>query len=115
MQLQQLHQICLSYKATEATNPFGPDTLVYKVRGKIFLICSITDVVDAISIKCDPEAAIQQREQYPEVQPGYHLNKKHWNTIQLNGSLKRKQVIQWITDSYNLVVSSLPKAVQQVL
>ena len=108
MDIESLRDYCLSKPAVEETLPFGPDILVYKVGGKIFLICSLTSETFRFSVKCDPEKAIELRERYHCVQPGYHLNKKHWNTIFVDGTVSNSQLKEWINDSYDLIVASLP-------
>jgi predicted DNA-binding protein (MmcQ/YjbR family) len=104
MDIESLRDYCLSKPAAEETLPFGPDTLVYKVGGKIFLICSLNSETFRFSVKCDPEKVIELRERYDCVQPGYHLNKKHWNTILLTGQLPWEEIQGLILHSYNLVV-----------
>ena len=109
MNIELLQQYCLSKPGVEETLPFGPDTLVYKVGGKIFLLCSLDTEVFQFNVKCDPDLAIELREEYPTVLPGYHMNKKHWNTIIADGSVAVKKLKEWIDHSYELVVGSLPK------
>ena len=109
MNIELLQQYCLSKPDVEETLPFGPDTLVYKVRGKIFLLCSLDSEVLQFNVKCDPDLAIELREEYPSVLPGYHMNKKHWNTIIADGSVPVKKLKEWIDHSYELVAGSLPK------
>jgi predicted DNA-binding protein (MmcQ/YjbR family) len=109
MDLEELRTYCLAKSDTEECFPFGEVTLVYKVGGKIFLLAGMDEVPLSINIKADPEAAMEQRERYAAVTPGYHMNKKHWNTITLNGSVGKNLIKQWIDDSYELVRSSLPK------
>jgi predicted DNA-binding protein (MmcQ/YjbR family) len=94
-------------EVTEET-PFGPDTLVYKVMGKAFALCSIDDF-QSVNLKCDPERAIDLRERYTGIQPGYHMNKKHWNTVSSDGSVPPGLFFELIDHSYDLVVSGLPK------
>jgi predicted DNA-binding protein (MmcQ/YjbR family) len=108
MDIESLRAYCLSKPVTEETLPFGPDTLVYKVFGKAFLLTSLDTENLQFNVKCDPDLAQELREQYPCVIPGYHMNKKHWNTIIVDGSVSAKQIKEWIDHSYNLVVSSLP-------
>ena len=110
MNIEQLQEYCLSKPAVEETLPFGPDTLVYKVGGKVFLLTSL-DNEDGFrfNVKCDPALAEELREQYDCVLPGWHMNKKHWNTIVVDGSVSTKQLKEWIDHSYELVVNSLPK------
>ena len=115
MNIEELRDYCLSKKGVEETLPFGPETLVFKVIGKIFLLTGLDNKPIEFNVKCDPEKAIALREQYDCVKPGYHMNKKHWNTITVDGSVSDKQLHEWITDSYNLVVSGLPKIQQEKL
>lgn len=103
MNIESLRDYCLSKQGAEETTPFGPDTLVYKVNGKMFLLTGLDSEQLSFNVKCDPAKAIELREQYPCVQPGYHMNKKHWNTIIVDGSVSSKQLKEWIDDSYALV------------
>ena len=91
--------------------PFGEDTLVFRVGEKLFLLTSLFQG-DRFNVKCDPERAIELREQHTEVQPGYHMNKKHWNTVHTNGNLSRRQICDMIDHSYDLVLKSLPKNIR---
>ena len=113
MNIETLQQYCLSKKAVTESFPFGPDTLVYKVGGKLFLLVSLDEIPLQFNVKCDPDEAVQLRDTYPSVIPGYHMNKKHWNTIIVDGSVSDKQLQQWIDASYNLVLESLPKKLKQ--
>jgi len=113
MDIESLRNYCLSKPGAEETLPFGPDVLVYKVGGKAFLLLSLDDEQLQFNVKCDPELAIELREQYSCVLPGYHMNKKHWNTIIVNGSVPSKQLKEWIDHSYDLIVSGLPKNFKQ--
>ena len=108
MDIESLREYCLSKQAVEETLPFGPDTLVYKVGGKVFLICPMESETFRFNVKCDPEKAIELRERYDCVQPGYHMNKKHWNTIIVDGTVSTSMLKEWINDSYDLIVASLP-------
>ena len=103
MNIESLREYCLSKPDAEETTPFGPDTLVYKVSGKIFLLTGLDEEQLSFNVKCDPDKAIELREQYECVQPGFHMNKKHWNTIIVDGSVSSKQLKEWINDSYDLV------------
>ena len=114
MNIEELRDYCLSKKGTEETFPFGEDTLVFKVMDKMFLLISISEP-DSVNLKCEPEYAIELREKFSEITAGYHMSKKHWNTVQLNGSLDEKLIIQLIDHSYNLVVSALPKKQKDIL
>lgn len=109
MNIEDLREYCLTKKGVEESIPFGPDTLVLKVMGKVFLIVGLESKPLEFNVKCDPEKAIELREQYSCVKPGYHMNKKHWNTIVVDNSVVLKLVQQWITDSYLLVISGLTK------
>ena len=110
MNIEELQEYCLSKPGTEETLPFGPDTLVYKVAGKVYLLTSLDNQDDLrFNVKCDPDLAQELREQHACVLPGFHMNKKHWNTIVADGSVSNKQLKEWIDHSYQLVVSSLPK------
>jgi len=109
MDVESLREYCLAKKAVEESFPFGETTLVFKVKGKIFLLVSLDSDVLRFNVKCDPEQAIEWREKYPAVQPGYHMNKKLWNTVTVDGSIPARLLRQMIDDSYRLVVGSLPK------
>jgi predicted DNA-binding protein (MmcQ/YjbR family) len=108
-----LKRYCLSLTGAVATHPFGPEHTVYKVEGKIFAITAHGPT--RVSLKCEPELAEQLRAAYPAIQPGYHLNKRHWNTIELDGSIEDALVRNMIEDSYDLVVSALSQAKRQRL
>ena len=108
MNIEELREYCISHKYTTEELPFGPDTLVFKVLGKAFLLTSMDSNDLQFNVKCNPEKAIELREHFTCVLPGYHMNKKHWNTIIADGSVSDKQLKEWITDSYNLVVMGLP-------
>ena len=114
MNIEDLRVFCLALPHTSEGFPFDEDTLVFKVAGKMFCLASLKES-DRINLKCDPELALQLREQYPCVLPGYHMNKKMWNTVILDGSVPRKTLEQWIMHSYNQVVAGLPKKTQNEL
>ena len=109
MNIETLREYCLSKKAVTEDFPFGEDTLVFRVLNKIFLLVSLSSNPLQFNAKCDPDKVIELRDQYDAVQPGYHMNKKHWNTIIMNGGLSNAQLKEMIDDSYNLIVQSLPK------
>lgn len=115
MNIEEFREYCLTKKGVTEELPFGESTLVYKVMGKIFSLTSLDSISLSFNLKCDPEKAVLLREQYACVQPGYHMNKKHWNTILVNGSLSRRELNEWIDHSYQLVVSGLTKVQQQQL
>ncbi len=103
MNIETLRDYCLNKPGAEETLPFGPDTLVYKVNGKAFLLVGLDDEQLSFNVKCDPDKAIELREEYACVLPGYHMNKKHWNTIVVDGTVSTKQLKEWINWSYELV------------
>ena len=111
MNIEEFRQYCLSKKGVTEEFPFGPDTLVFKVMGKMFALTNL-DGDFSINLKCDPDLAIELREQYPAVLPGYHMNKKHWNTVVLDGSLSKRLIMDMIDHSYDLVFRSLSGKLQ---
>ncbi|MFT3826263.1 MAG: MmcQ/YjbR family DNA-binding protein [Chitinophagaceae bacterium] len=113
MDIEWLQAYCLAKPAVEETLPFGPDVLVYKVAGKVFLLCPLDTEMMQFNVKCDPDMAVELREQYACVLPGYHMNKKHWNTIIVDGSVSVKLLKEWIDNSYELIVDSLPVKIRQ--
>ena len=116
MNIETLRDYCLQKKAVTEELPFGPNTLVFKIGGKIFALASLDEVPLRVNLKCDPEKAISLREEYPEViLPGYHMNKKHWNTVVMNGSLSDSFTFSLIDHSYDLVLQSLPKKIKNDL
>jgi predicted DNA-binding protein (MmcQ/YjbR family) len=106
--IEIFRQHCLGKKGVTEEFPFGENVLVYKVMGKMFALTSIEDF-SRISLKVDPENSVELQEKYPSVQPGYHLNKRHWITVLIDGSLSDKLIRGWIDDSYELVVQKLTK------
>lgn len=115
MDLESLRLYCLSQKAASEDMPFGEETLVFRVLGKIFALTSLDTEGCRVNLKCDPEYALELREQYADIQPGYHMNKKHWNTVLCENGLDDKLIKSLIDHSYNLVVKSLPKAQREGL
>lgn len=111
MYLEEIRSHCLKKLATEESFPFDNQTLVFKVYGKIFALLDV-ESANRINVKCEPEKAIELREQYIAVIPGYHMNKKHWNTILFNEDVPDKLILEFIDDSYNLVFDSLPKRIK---
>ena len=105
-----LRDHCLSFSGAEETFPFGPDTCVFKVAGKMFALSRLAATPLAVSLKCEPALAEALREAHSAVLPGYHLNKRHWNTVIINGSLPEQMIRDMIEDSYDLVVGKLPSA-----
>lgn len=115
MHIEELRDYCLSKKGVEELMPFGPETLVFKVMGKVFLLVGLENNPIQFNVKCSPDKAIELREIYSCVIPGYHMNKQHWNTIICDGSVNSKLTFSWIDDSYNLVANSLTKKLKQQL
>ena len=109
MDLKHLEEINLLKEGVSKEFPFGDDIMVFKVKNKVFSLISLEDSPLRMNLKCDPFDAIAYREIYESVIPGYHMNKKHWNTIILDGSIRDDIIIDMINDSYNLVVSKLTK------
>lgn len=115
MDIESLREYCLSKKEVEEGFPFGETTLVFKVKGKMFLLAGLDNPVLQFNVKCDPEKAIEWRERFAAVQPGYHMNKRLWNTVILDGTIPARTIKEMIDDSYILVVRSLPKKAQEGL
>lgn len=107
MNLDQLREYTLNKPDAEETQPFGPDTLVYKVNGKMFLLTSFDSIPLQFNVKCDPDLALELREQYAAIIPGYHMNKKHWNTVIIDGSISNKKLQEMIDHSYLLVAKKM--------
>ncbi|MBF0693841.1 MAG: MmcQ/YjbR family DNA-binding protein [Flavobacterium sp.] len=115
MNIQQFCEKCASLKAVTEHFPFDEDTLVFKVGGKMFAMTSLQDWENdkpSTNLKCDPEVADELRAQYDDIVPGYHMNKKHWNTIYINKGVSDKLIAKFIHDSYDLVFASLTKKAQ---
>ena len=108
MNIEDLREYCLKKKEVTESFPFDETTLVFKVKNKIFALTDIENPL-SINLKCDPEEAIELRERYTAVKPGYHMNKKLWNTIDIDGSIDEELILKWIDDSYRLIVEKLPK------
>jgi predicted DNA-binding protein (MmcQ/YjbR family) len=115
LDIEQIRKYCLRKKGVTEEFPFGEDTLVFKVAAKIFLLASLDTFPLQINLKCEPEKAIELREEYESVQPGYHMNKKHWITVTIDGSVSENKIFGWIDDSFNLVVAGLTKSKQKIL
>jgi predicted DNA-binding protein (MmcQ/YjbR family) len=115
MTAKELRRRCLEHPGAHEDFPFGPNTSVFKVAGKMFALSALRSTPLKVSVKCEPEIAEALRHTYRAIQPGYHLNKRHWNTIELDGSLSDDQVGGMIEDSYDLVMAGLPKRTQAEL
>ena len=114
MNIEEFRNYCLNKPGVTEGFPFGPETIVFKVSGKIFTIAGI-DNFERVNLKCDPERAIELREEYTGIIPGYHMNKNHWNTVYMDGSVPPKLVRELIDLSYKLVAQSLPKVKREAL
>lgn len=112
---EELREVALSLPNVTEEMPFGPDHLVYKVGGKMFMLLSLDSPYPSINVKCDPDRAIELRMRYEAVEPGYHMNKTHWNTIRGDKDMDKKSVISEIHHSYELVYDKLPKKLKAEL
>ena len=110
-----LRKLCLGFPGASETFPFGPETSVFKVEGKLFAISALGSSPLKVSLKCEPELAEQLRAAHPAIAPGYHLNKRHWNTVTLDGSVSDAMVRDMVEDSYDLIVVAMPRAVRERL
>ncbi|MEO6893613.1 MAG: MmcQ/YjbR family DNA-binding protein [Ginsengibacter sp.] len=109
MNIEEIRDFALSLHEVEESFPFGEDTLVFKTRNKIFLLVSLSSLPLQFNVKCDPEKAVELREQYSSILPGYHMNKKHWNTIIIDGSISGNILRNFIKDSHQLVAGNPKK------
>lgn len=114
MNIEEIRDFCLSLKGTTEEFPFDETTLVFKVAGKMYILTNLDGPL-FINIKCDPEMAVDLRERYNCVLPGYHMNKKHWNTIKIDGSISTHLIKEWIVHSYKLVVEGFTKKQKEQL
>ena len=115
MDLASVCEWCLSFPHVEETLPFGPETLVFKVAGKVFALTAPEEYPPRINLKCDPDRAVTLREDHEGITPGWHMNKRHWNTVLLNGTVPAALVKELVRHSYDLVVAGLPAARQREL
>lgn len=114
MNIEEYRSFCLSLPKAEEKMPFDEDTLVFAIAGKMFTATGIEEFA-RINVKCKPEEALALRERYPAVTPGYYMNKRHWNSIAMDGSISDELIMQWIKESYHLVVGGLTKKAQREL
>lgn len=112
MDIESLRAYCLDKKGATESMPFGDKTLVFKVMNKMFALASLDTVPLRINLKCDPDKAVELREAHDQVQPGYHMNKQHWNTVILDGGLPQPFVHELIDHSFDLIIQGLPKKVK---
>jgi predicted DNA-binding protein (MmcQ/YjbR family) len=108
LNLDELRDHCLEMTAVSESFPFDASTLVFKVAGKMFALCNV-DHFTSVNLKCDPEQALELRERFAAVAPGWHMNKVHWNTVAVDSDASREAILKWVDDSYALVVASLPR------
>ena len=110
MDLARFREYCLSKPRASEGTPFGPDVLVFKVGGKMFALAALDKMPTTVNLKCDPDWALDLRDRCEQVRPGYHMNKKHWNTVEIDGSIPDAELRKMIDHSYDLVVETLPKS-----
>jgi predicted DNA-binding protein (MmcQ/YjbR family) len=115
MNHEEIREYCLSKPGVTEGFPFNDTALVFKVAGKMFALLDLSAEQRGISVKCNPQLAIELREQHPEVTPAYHFNKQHWNGVNLRGSISEILLKEWIDHSYNIVVDSLPKSKKETI
>jgi len=109
MDLAEFREYCLSKPGTTEGTPFGPDVIVFKVAGKMFALAAFDEVPTTVNLKCDPDLALDLRDRYEQVRPGYHMNKKHWNTVEIESGVPIAELRRMIDHSYELVVKGLPQ------
>ena len=109
MDLPEFREYCLTKFGASEETPFGPDVVVFKVKGKMFALAALEEVPPRVNLKCDPELALDLRDQYEQVRPGYHMNKKHWISVQIEGRIPDCEIRKMIDHSYELVVAKLAK------
>jgi len=114
MNIETYRNYCLRKPGTTEEFPFDNETMVFKVGGKMYALCNV-DLFESINLKCDPEKAVELREKYASVLPGYHMNKKHWNTVILDGSIPDHLILAWTDHSYQLVREQLPVRIRKDL
>ena len=114
MDLEQFREYCLSKPFTNESTPFGPDVLVFKVRNKMFALAALDEVPSRVNLKCDPGLALELRDRYEQVKPGYHMNKKHWNTVEIESGIPDGELRKMIDHSYDLVAKGLSKSTAKV-
>jgi len=115
MDVESFRKYCLSKPGATEDMPFGEDVLVFKVGGKMFAVAPLDEVPATANLKCDPDLALELRDRYEQVRPGYHMNKKHWNTVEIDSGIPDAELRNMIDHSYELVVQRLPDAKRQLL
>jgi len=112
MDAAEFREYCLTKPGASEGTPFGPDVLVFKVGGKMFGLTALDEVPTTVNLKCDPDLALDLRDRYEQIKPGYHMNKKHWNTVEIESGIPDRELRRMIDHSYELVIKTLPKASQ---
>src|SRR5205823_11430611 len=115
MDLEEFREYCLAKGGVTEGTPFGETVLVFKAAGKIFALAALDEIPATVNLKCDPDVALALRDQYDQVQPGYHMNKKHWNTVEIDSGIPDAELRKMIDHSYELVVQGLPKKTREKL
>jgi predicted DNA-binding protein (MmcQ/YjbR family) len=115
MDLESFREYCLSKPGATEDTPFGEDVLVFKVGGKMFALAPLDEVPATANLKCDPDLALELRDRYEQVRPGYHMNKKHWNTVEIDSGMPDAELRKMIDHSYELVVEGLPDVKRKLL
>lgn len=110
MHVDTFREYCLKKSGATEDTPFGEEHLVFKVGGKMFALLALNEIPSTANLKCEPDLALELRDRYEQVRPGYHMNKKHWNTVELSGGIPEAELRKMIDHSYALVVQGLPKA-----
>ena len=109
MDLTQFREYCLGKACATEGMPFGPDVLVFKIGGKMFALAALDEMPTIVNLKCDPDLALELRDRYEQVTPGYHMNKRHWNSVEIEGGVPDAELREMIDHSYDLVAKKLPK------
>ena len=115
MNIEEIREYCIAKPGITEGFPFNGTALVFKVAGKMFALLDLSEEARGISLKCDPELAIELREHHPEVTPAWHFNKQHWNGVSLTGNISNDRLKEWIDHSYTIVVESLPRSKKEAL
>jgi predicted DNA-binding protein (MmcQ/YjbR family) len=115
MNAEKFREYCVAKLGTTEDSPFGPEHIVFKVGGKMFALLAFEEVPPSANLKCDPDLALELRDRYEQVRPGYHMNKKHWNTVEMDGGIPERELLKMIDHSYELVVASLDKKARAAL
>jgi len=115
VEIDTFREYCLAKPGTTEDSPFGPEHIVFKVGGKMYALLAFEEVPPSANLKCDPDRALELRDRYEQVQPGYHMNKKHWNTAEIASGIPEVELRRMIDHSYELVVQALPRKTRMTL